>query len=351
MKDLSDIKTKPIENDKAQGDAYIGRDDKLDEYFSENKEAKADPVFIPTESQYKPKGLARFFSYTARLAVIFILGGAGGVWMEHNVIPVLATKAPFEKYSFFKEIKNRTVIINRTEEIKISEDAALLEAVRKANPSLVKITANYVFQEKPPTGKKKAPVVPKTKVEAKTLNGVIVTGDGLVLTRDPRIFSADLSKFDLKEVNYGIDYQGKEFVVQDIKEIDKEEDISFFNLKVKNTDPRKDIVLLRIKANNLPVISMADASDIELGQKTIALGNSLFSGVISEINRFDSDLTTINIDNAPQPDYFGSGPLINLKGELLGINIIDGQGKPTNSFIAVNDLRSFINLVIQGYHR
>ncbi len=54
----------------------------------------------------------------------------------------------------------------------------------------------------------------------------------------------------------------------------------------------------------------------------------------------------ISTDSGLNQNYLGGGPLVNLKGELLGINIIDAQGKATNSFVAINGFKGFINQVI-----
>lgn len=324
---------------------------KLQEYLAENSQSKGDPIFIPTEGQYSPKGLMKVISYLFKLILIFIIGGIGGVWLEHNVVPRLATMQPFDKYEFFKEIKDKTLIIKQPEEIKISDDTASLDVVRKTNPAIVKITANYVFQEKPPAVKKRgvAPVL-KTKVETRNLVGVIVTSDGMVLTRDPQVFSNEAAtKYDLTEVNYNVNYKEKNFSVSGSQNIVSYDSIN----KSSPASWLSGIVLLKVKANNLPVIALGDASTSEVGEKVIAMGNNIFSGIISEIRRdpisqADGSATVgiISVDNDLDQNYYGSGPLVDLKGDLLGINIIDSQGKITNSFIVIDDFKSFINQVI-----
>lgn len=324
---------------------------KLEEYLADNSQEKNEPIFIPTESQYKPTELFKFFSRSSKLILIFLLGGLGGVWMEHVLIPKMGAMPQFEKYSFFKGIKNRTTIINRSETVKISEDTALLEAVRKTNPVAVKIIANYVLQENPPAIKKKSTAfAPKIKVETRTLTGIVLTGDGLILTRDPKIFSAEAAKgYQLKEVNYNVSYKENNFTVSGSS------NITFFDSlnKTSAADWRNNIVLLRVKTSNLPVVALGDSAASEIGEKVILLGNSIFSGIISEIRKDDfsakdlpAEVSVISTDNSLNQNYFGGGPLVNLKGELLGINIIDAQGKATNSFIAINDFKGFIDQVI-----
>jgi len=337
MKDaFKDIKIK-TEELKRSGIKNSGRDEKLEEYLSQTGSANQDPVFIATEGQYKPGGLMRFFDYAAKAIIIVFLGGLGGVWMEHDVIPVLATKPPFDRYDFFKNIKDRTTIINRTEDIKISEDSAALDMIRKTSPSVVQITATYDFQEKLAAGRKKA--VPAEATETRNLNGVIITSDGLIMAYDPKVFTTDQKKFDFKGATYNVNYGDKGFVVSDAN------NIKAYDFQTKPGDPRLKFLLLKINAANLPVASLASPNNIEVGQKVFALGGNLFSGLVSEIKDEDG-LRSISIDNMPPPDYFGSGPLVNIQGEVLGINIIDASGKPTAKFISIDSLKTFINSVI-----
>ncbi len=324
---------------------------KLEEYLADNPQEKTEPIFIATDEQYKPTGLISFFSGASKIVLIFLLGGIGGVWMEHILIPKMGMMPQFENLSFFKGIKDRTTIINRSETIKISDDTALLEAVRKTNPAAVKIVANYVLQEIPPVAKKKSTAfVPKVKVETRTLTGIILTSDGLILTRDPKIFSAEAVKgYQLKEVSYNASYKENNFTASGSS------NITFFDSlnKTSVNDWRNNIVLLRIKASNLPVIALGDSAASEVGEKVVLLGNNIFSGIISDIRKDDfsikdlpAEVGIISTDSSLNQNYFGGGPLVNLKGELLGINIIDAQGKATNSFIAVNDFKGFISQVI-----
>lgn len=324
---------------------------KLEEYLADNSQDKNEPIFIPTVEQYKPTGLLNVLNRLSKLAIIFLFGGLGGVWMEHIILPKIATMPAMEKFSFFKEIKNRTTIINRSEIIKISEDTALLETIRKTNPSTVKITANYILQENlPATKKKSATFVPKIKVETSKLVGLILTSDGLILTRDPKNFSAEALKgYSLKEVSYNVNYKENIFTAEGSS------NITFFNSlnKTDSFDWRNNIVLLKIKASNFPVIALGDSATSEVGEKVIFFGGNVFSGIISEIRQDDfsqKDLSAvvnvISVDHPVSQNYLGGGPLVNLKGELLGINIVDQQGHATNSFVGVNDFKGFINQVI-----
>lgn len=94
----------------------------------------------------------------------------------------------------------------------------------------------------------------------------------------------------------------------------------------------KDLAVIKVKANSLPVPKFGDSSKIQLGQSAIAIGNplkftwSITVGVISALNR---DVRTrgvmyrnlIQTDAAINPGSSG-GALFNTKGEVIGVNTL-----------------------------
>lgn len=337
--DTNDVKITSFRNEEFnRSNREKDREEKMEEFLSESGQNENNPIFIPTDGQYKPKGLMKALNHLAVFSLVFLVGGAGGVWMDQSVMPKLAAKEPFNKYAFFKSINDRTSIINQTNNVIISEDLALLESIRKVNPSVVKITANYVFREKSPAKKKANAPALKTSIENRNLNGVILTSDGMILTRDPQNFKIDLTKNDFVEVNYTINYNGNEFVVSG------SENITFFDAVDKSVSgsDKGNMVILKIKADNLPVIALGDSINTEVGERVVALGNSIFSGIISE----NGAKGMVYIDNYPSSSYYGSGPLINNKGRMIGINIIDKNDKAGNGFIGVDEFKDFIKQVL-----
>jgi S1-C subfamily serine protease len=84
-----------------------------------------------------------------------------------------------------------------------------------------------------------------------------------------------------------------------------------------------DLALLKINANrSFPYIHLGDSSKIEVGQRVLAIGNpfglerTLTTGIVS---RIDYSLNRIQTDAAINPGNSG-GPLLNTRGELIGIN-------------------------------
>jgi serine protease Do len=117
------------------------------------------------------------------------------------------------------------------------------------------------------------------------------------------------------------------------------------NVKVIGSDPLNDIAFLKIpNVSDLPVAELGDSTSIRVGQKVIAIGNSLgqyentvTSGIISGTNRQVSAQSgesvetlsdLIQTDAAINPGNSG-GPLLNLQGQVIGINTAiaeDAQG-------------------------
>jgi serine protease Do len=102
-----------------------------------------------------------------------------------------------------------------------------------------------------------------------------------------------------------------------------------YQAEIVGRDPSSDIALLKIRANNLPFVAMADSKKSRVGDWVIAignplgLGNTVTAGIVSALQRnigaggaYDRFIQT---DTAINPGNSG-GPLFNLKGEVIGIN-------------------------------
>ncbi len=98
------------------------------------------------------------------------------------------------------------------------------------------------------------------------------------------------------------------------------------------TDPSTDLAVLKIDADNLPAISMANSDDLQIGEWVIAVGNpfnltsTVTAGIVSakgrNINVVNNQFpieSFIQTDAAINPGNSG-GALVNLNGELVGIN-------------------------------
>ncbi|ASU41502.1 serine peptidase [Herbaspirillum sp. meg3] len=99
-----------------------------------------------------------------------------------------------------------------------------------------------------------------------------------------------------------------------------------FKAKIIGSDTRTDVALLKIDGSNLPRLVIGDSDKIRAGEWVLAIGspfgleNTVTAGIISAKARDTGDyLPLIQTDVAVNPGNSG-GPLINLKGEVIGIN-------------------------------
>jgi serine protease Do len=103
-----------------------------------------------------------------------------------------------------------------------------------------------------------------------------------------------------------------------------------FDAKVIGKDPRSDIAVIQLQnAKNLTAIKMADSEQLRVGDYTVAIGNpyglgeTVTSGIVSALGR--SGLNIENYENFIQTDAAinrgnSGGALVNLNGELIGLN-------------------------------
>ena len=110
------------------------------------------------------------------------------------------------------------------------------------------------------------------------------------------------------------------------------EDNKVYKAQLVGTDPATDIALLKIEAENLPVISYGDSDNLRLGEWVLAIGSpygltsTITAGIVSAKGRSMPNYkqefkieSFIQTDAAVNPGNSG-GALVNIRGELVGIN-------------------------------
>lgn len=171
--------------------------------------------------------------------------------------------------------------------------------------------------------------------------GIIVSKDGYILTNKHVIDGTNTVQVVLSD---GTTYE---------------------DVQVLGTDPLNDVAFLKIdKVNDLPAADLGDSTSIRVGQKVVAIGNSLgqyqntvTSGIISGTNRPISaqagdsveNLTDlIQTDAAINPGNSG-GPLLNLSGQVIGINTAIAQDAQGIGFsIPINATKGILKGVLAG---
>lgn len=146
--------------------------------------------------------------------------------------------------------------------------------------------------------------MPKEYKQSGLGSGVIVTDDGYILTNNHVIKDADEIK---------------------VKLYDKRE----FNGKVIGTDPKTDLAVIKINAKNLPAIRLGDSDKLMVGETVVAIGNpyglnqTVTSGIVSAKGRANvgvADYEDFIQTDAPINPGNSGGALVNIRGELIGIN-------------------------------
>ena len=99
-----------------------------------------------------------------------------------------------------------------------------------------------------------------------------------------------------------------------------------FKAKLVGVDERTDVAVVKIQATSLPAITIGDSNKVRVGEWVLAIGspfgldNTVTAGIVSAKGRDTGDyLPFIQTDVAVNPGNSG-GPLINMAGEVIGIN-------------------------------
>ena len=132
--------------------------------------------------------------------------------------------------------------------------------------------------------------------------------------------------------------------------------------KILARDPNMDIAIVKIEASNLPKLKLGNSDSIQVGQIAIAIGNALgefkntvnmgiVSGLSREITASGGGMTE-TIYNVIQTDASinsgnSGGPLLNLRGEVMGINTAIAQNAQSIGFaIPVNQVKKIVNDIL-----
>jgi len=99
-----------------------------------------------------------------------------------------------------------------------------------------------------------------------------------------------------------------------------------FKARIIGVDKRTDVALVKIEGSNLPSLTIGDSDKVRAGEWVVAIGspfglaNTVTAGIVSAKARDTGDyLPLIQTDVAVNPGNSG-GPLINMRGEVIGIN-------------------------------
>jgi len=214
----------------------------------------------------------------------------------------------------------------------VQEDSQVIDAVDRVSPAVVSVvvkTVDFDFFYGP------------TSAESGIGTGFIVDKGGLIITNSHVVNSV------------GGDYS---VILKDgtSYEVDK-----------IHLDEQNDLAILEIAARDLPTVTFGDSDKLKVGQKAIAIGNALGQfqntvtvGVVSGVGRsivtgdgFSMEQKTyenvIQTDAAVNPGNSG-GPLLDIAGQVIGINVATSSGADNISFaIPINTLKPVLESFIK----
>lgn len=198
--------------------------------------------------------------------------------------------------------------------------SALADVAEKANPAVVTISAEKVIKLDEQFQQFNNfpffhPQMPEEYSSEALGSGVIVDAEnGYILTNNHVVEDADDIQIQL---------------------IDKR----IIPAKIIGTDPKSDLAVIKIEVNNIKAIPLGNSDDLRVGEWVLAVGSpfsanlshSVTAGIVSALGRSyvmpDNDLYQdfIQTDAAINPGNSG-GALLNLEGELVGINTAIATG-------------------------
>lgn len=167
-------------------------------------------------------------------------------------------------------------------------------------------------------------------------SGFIIDSSGIILTNAHVVDQADRVTVILKD---GRSFEGT----------------------VKGADPVTDLAVIKINGSGLPVASLGNSQQVQVGDWAIAVGNPLgldntvTLGIVSTLNRpssqvgiSDKRLDFIQTDAAINPGNSG-GPLLNERGEVIGINTaIRADAMGIGFAIPINKAKAIYPQLAQG---
>lgn len=232
---------------------------------------------------------------------------------------------------------NRPVISNPT------DPNFVVAAVGKVGPAVVRINAARTVSDED-SGGFDDPILrrffgspsiqPRQRTVRGTGSGFIINSSGQILTNAHVVNGADTVSVTLKD---GRTLEGE----------------------VLGEDPVTDVAVIKIQANNLPAVALGNSDVLQPGEAVIAIGNPLgldntvTAGIISATDRSSSDVGVpdkrvgfIQTDAAINPGNSG-GPLLNARGEVIGMNTAIIQGAQGLGFaIPINTVQGIAQQLI-----
>ncbi len=240
-----------------------------------------------------------------------ILGGVFFMWMGFHHLRVSYSQA----YT-----PSTGPLVNQTQVSVLAQENQAYEVIAKAVlPSIVNISTKQIIKTNPmPNPFFNDPFfqqffgpdfqqMPQEQKEHALGSGIIISPNGYIVTNNHVIDKATQITVQLGDKRQ---FRGSA-------------------VKLVATDPKTDIAVLKIDATGLPVVPWGDSNNLKVGEIVMAFGNpfglnqTVTKGIVSAVGRSDMGIESyedfIQTDAAINPGNSG-GALVNIRGELIGIN-------------------------------
>lgn len=310
---------------------------------------------------FQNKNFVHTFIVSLVSVIIVLVIGLGLVWnYRANIFDYFAKE-------YLQEIQNPNTTLGSDgkataekiieKQSIFSQESFVVDAVKKTNPAVVSIIITqdvpkyetYIDpnQQQNPFGDLfpdfffNVPQYRQNGTEKKEIgggSGFLVTSDGLIVTNKHVV--------DQKNAEYTVfTNDGKKHTA-----------------KVIARDPVLDIALIKIEGSNFPYLSLGNSDSLQVGQSVIAIGNALaeyrntvsvgvVSGLARSVTAGDASGKTELLDHVIQTDAAinpgnSGGPLLNLSGQVIGVNVAIAQGSQNIGFaLPINSIKSAIESV------
>lgn len=234
--------------------------------------------------------------------------------------------------------------------VKVTEDSATVDVVAKASPAVVSIVVTKDYSKIYGNANPLDPFdylgspfgqLPSGQRTIGGGSGFIVSSDGLIVTNKHVV--------DDPQADYTVVLNSKQR----------------YSAKVVAQDPTQDVAVVKVEAQDLPTLEMGDSDPLKIGQSVIAIGNALgqyqntvtkgiVSGLARTITAGDSSGSSETLENVIQTDAAinpgnSGGPLLNLAGQVVGMNTAVNQGGQLIGFaIPINLVKRDLKSVQQS---
>ncbi|NQT80026.1 MAG: Do family serine endopeptidase [Candidatus Aminicenantes bacterium] len=257
-----------------------------------------------------------------KIALIALISFFLGIFLAGMVFFYFPEKNTSESFLYEPNFSSSPAVLHASPSPQAKSDLNFVKVADKVGPSVVRITTERVEKRKAtgfgddwpfedfwdrffgtPRGREQ-----EYRSEARGA-GFFISSDGYVLTNNHLVENAvKVTVFSLQDKEY--------------------------KAKIVGTDPRTDLALLKIDDKNLSFAELADSAQLRVGEWVLAIGNpwglehTVTAGIVSAKGRqLGGSMNVPEYQDYIQTDAAinrgnSGGPLVNMKGEVVGINAI-----------------------------